>query len=91
MLPELGSLFNACLFFDAELPSGASMTGIPLACYLDITDMGNSYQPYHSFYMSLRQQQIPHEYRVRQGLPSHGSFLAGLSEASVFIKDNLKK
>ncbi|HCT71515.1 MAG TPA: hypothetical protein DF409_11385, partial [Bacteroidales bacterium] len=91
LLPELGDLFNACLLFDAELPSGASMTGTDMACYLDITDQGNNYQPYHSFYLSLRQQQIPHEYRVRQGLPSHGSFLAGLSEASVFIKDNLKK
>lgn len=88
---SLHDRFNACLLFDASLPSDATVAGSALSWYLDITDKGNNYPAYHSFYMSLRETGVAHQYRVRQGLTEHTDFLTGLSEASVFIKDQLKK
>lgn len=91
LMPEMSDQINACLLFDATLPENAIAQGTGISFYLDITDKSENYKGYHSLYMNLRQNDIPYEYRVRQGTPTHDSFLSGLSEASVFIKDNLKK
>jgi len=80
---------NACLLFDANIPLDASADNSDLSYYLDITDEGLNYNGYHSLYMSLRKNQLNHEYRVRPGTPSHESFLNGLSESAAYITDHL--
>jgi hypothetical protein len=80
---------NACLLFDADIPVNANADNSDLSYYLDITDKGNNYNGYHSLYMSLRKNQLNHEYRVRQGTPSHESFLNGLYESASYINDHL--
>lgn len=81
---------NAFLLFDALLPVNATVNDADGSYYLDICEQGTSYKGYHSLYMCLRQNQVNHEYRIRQGTPSHDSFLAGLDEACGFMKDHLK-
>lgn len=81
---------NTFLFFDADLPDDASEVVSDASFYLDICEQGIGYKGYHSLYMSIRKNQVNQEYRVRQGTPSHDSFLIGLDEASGFIKNHLK-
>jgi hypothetical protein len=81
---------NAFLLFDAELADNAQAFIPEASFYLDICEQGTSYKGYQSLYMSLRQNQLYPEYRVRQGTPSHESFLNGLDKASGFINDHLK-
>lgn len=80
---------NACFLFDANIPLDASADNSDLSYYLDITDEGLNYNGYHSLYMSLRKNQLNHEYRVRQGSPSHESFLNGIYESAAYINDYL--
>jgi enterochelin esterase-like enzyme len=82
--------FNACLLFDAPLSEQPLLIDPGMVYYLDICDKGIYYKGYHSFYKYFRDHQVSHEYRVRQGTPSHDSFLHGLEEASGFISDHLK-
>ncbi|MDY0102071.1 MAG: alpha/beta hydrolase family protein [Lentimicrobium sp.] len=91
MMPILAPYFNACLLFDAAISSGAEIETTGVDYYLDITDQGNHFEGYHSLFMNLRAQDVTHEYRVRQGRPSHDNFLSGLDDACVFIKDHLKE
>ncbi|MCX6224528.1 MAG: hypothetical protein NTV01_07210, partial [Bacteroidia bacterium] len=58
--------------------------------YLDICDEGVNDNSYHSLFMSLRENGIAHEYRVRQGTASHDSFLAGLNESASYMKIHLQ-
>jgi enterochelin esterase-like enzyme len=90
LFPECSELINACLLFDANIPEDAAANNPDLSYYLDICDEGIHYKGYHSLYMSLRHNQVNHEYRVRQGTPSHESFLNGLYESAGFIKEHLK-
>ncbi len=90
LIPECSELINACLLFDANLPADAAATDPSLSYYLDICDEGINYKSYHSLYISLRSNQVNYEYRVRQGTPSHESFLTGLNESAAFMKDHLK-
>jgi len=90
LMPACADLFNACMLFDAGLPENAIGDTQDISYYLDICDEGINYKSYHALYMNLRQSQIPHEYRVRQGTPSHDSFLHGLSESTGFMKDHLR-
>jgi len=80
---------NACLLFDANIPSDANAANSDLSYYLDITDEGLNYSGYQSLYMSVRKNQLNHEYRVRQGTPSHEAFLNGLYESAAYITDHL--
>lgn len=89
MIQESADLFNACMLFDATLPENASINITGVDFYLDICDQGINYKSYHSLYVSLRNNEVNHEYRVRQGSPSHDSFLNGIEEASSFIKSHL--
>lgn len=89
-IPDCAEFINACLLFDADIPEDASATNPDLNYYLDICDQGFNYTGYHSLYMSLRHNHINHEYRVRQGTPSHESFINGLSESAAFMKEHLK-
>ena len=80
---------NACLLFDADIPTDAGADNPDLSYYLDITDGGLNYNGYHSLYMSLRKNQVNHEYRVRQGSPSYESFLNGIYDAASYISIHL--
>lgn len=88
---ELPAQFNACLLFDASLPETALTYNAGVAWYLDITDEGVHYPEYHNLYKDLRIKGIPHELRVRQGLPVYDSFIAGIDEACIFLNSQLKK
>ena len=90
LIPECAELFNAFLLFDANLPDDAIANSPDLSYYLDISDKGINYNSYHSLYMSLRHNQIGHEYRVRQGTSSHESFLNGLNESASFMNIHLQ-
>ncbi|MEI6060620.1 MAG: alpha/beta hydrolase family protein [Bacteroidota bacterium] len=81
---------NACLLFDANIPEDAAASDAGISYYLDICDQGINYGSYHSLYLSLRHNQVNHEYRVRQGTPSHESFLNGLDESAGFMKTHLR-
>ena len=88
--PGLSENINACLLFDANLPVNASAENPEIAYYLDITNNGVNFKSYHSLYLSLRENVIPHEYRVRQGTPSHQAFLNGVYASAEFMKNHLK-
>jgi len=90
LMPGCAEQINACLLFDADLPVDAAATNSDLSYYLDICDEGVNYKGYHSLYMSLRNNHLTHEYRVRQGIPSHQSFLNGLFESAGFMREHLK-
>ncbi len=83
--------FNACLLFDSSLPESALTYNPGVVWYLDITDEGLYYQEYHAMYRELRLQRIPHELRIRQGLPVYDSFISGIDEACIFINSQLKR
>lgn len=89
LAPACSQQMNACLLFDANIPSDANADNSDLSYYLDITDEGLNYKGYHSLYMSVRKNQLNHEYRVRQGTPSHESFINGLYESAAYIYDHL--
>ncbi len=88
-VPQCSGLINACLLFDANLPEDAIAYNSGVSYYLDICDEGINYKNYHALYMSLRHIQVNHEYRVRQGTPSHDSFLNGLYESAGYMKIHL--
>ena len=90
LLPEYAEFINACLLFDANLPKDAIAINSDVNYYLDICDEGDNYNSYHSLFMSLRENGIAHEYRVRQGTTSHDSFLTGLNESAGFMKIHLQ-
>jgi S-formylglutathione hydrolase FrmB len=91
VMPSCSGPVLGCLLFDANLPDHAEVNLSDLDYYLDICDEGINYKSYHSLYLSFRQNGMGHQYRVRQGTPSYQSFLNGLDEASVYIKDHLLK
>jgi S-formylglutathione hydrolase FrmB len=90
LMPECSELINACLLFDANIPQDATATNAAISYYLDICDEGINYTGYNSLYLSLRHNKLTHEYRVRQGTPSHESFLNGLDESAGFLKTHLR-
>lgn len=90
LMPDCADLINACLLFDANLPVDATATNPSISYYLDICDEGINYYGYNSLYLGLRRNKIKHEYRVRQGIPSHESFLNGLYESASFMKEHLR-
>jgi enterochelin esterase-like enzyme len=90
LMPGFSLTINSCLLFNADLPGDASVNGGDVTWYMDICDQGNGYTGYHSLYKKLRQDNVSYEYRVRQGTPSHDSFLDGLNQACQFMKDHLK-
>jgi len=90
LIADCADLINACLLFDANLSVDATATNPAISYYLDISDEGINFKGYNSLYMSLRNNKLTHEYRVRQGTPSHESFLNGLYESAAFMKEHLR-
>lgn len=90
MAPQLAQTINACLLYDAAVVANATAETPDISFYLDISSNGLNYKGYHSLYTSLRNNEIPHEYRVRQGLPGHQSLLSGIEASSGFLGDHLR-
>jgi len=90
LIPDCADMINACLLFDANIPIDATATNPAISYYLDICDEGINYTGYNSLYLNLRHNALTHEYRVRQGTPSHESFLNGLYESAGFMKTHLR-
>jgi len=88
--PGLSGNINACMIFDANLPENAAAENAEISYFLDITEDGVNYKGYHALFRSLRENEVPHEYRVRQGMPSHQSLLNGIENSSGFMKDHLQ-
>jgi len=84
------NLFSTCLLFDANLDDNSTTNLSGVSYWLDICESGTAYNGYHSLYTSVRQNQIAYEYRVRQGTPSHQTFMNGLNDAVGFINVNIK-
>jgi len=90
LMHGFSSTVGSCFLFDAALDTGAQPASPDLFYYLDIADQGVNYHAYHHFYRQLRETSTPYEYRVRQGTPSHDTFLNGIGSAALYIKDHLK-
>jgi enterochelin esterase-like enzyme len=88
-MPACSGVVNACMLFDANLPDVPAIDVAVADWYLDISDEGRNYLSYHALYMTLRANEVNHEFRVRQGTPTHSSFLVGLFESGGFIKNHL--
>ncbi|NVO18889.1 MAG: hypothetical protein HXX13_04265 [Bacteroidetes bacterium] len=90
LVPGFTDTFNSCLLFDADIPLNAVASNTDISYYLDISEKGNNYKGYHALYSSIRQLDVPYEYRVRQGIPGEQSLLNGLSDSFLFLAYHLK-
>ena len=90
LIPQLSEKIHTCLLFDAQLPENPTADGGSLTYYLDICDEGQNYMANNALYLNCRNNVIPHEYRVRQGLGTYFDFLNGLFESVSFMNKNLK-
>lgn len=83
------SFFNSCFLFNANL-TGNNVTPVTTTFYyLDIADDSEEYNGYHDMYLSIREQNIAYEYRVRQGKDVYQSFLNGLSNSLSILNKKL--
>ncbi len=89
LMPESKQLVKNCFLFDAILPNDAAGEQDAFY-YLDATENTISYKGNYSLYLSLRQQGIDHECRVRQGTPSFQSFINGISGSWYYLSKQLK-
>jgi enterochelin esterase-like enzyme len=92
--------FTACVLSDAFLPdsliSGLISEMKPKALertsfYIDAPDKGNFYKGNGNAHMLLRDKDLPHEYRVREGNGGFDFFLAGLPELLSFTAKRFHK
>ncbi|HML66009.1 MAG TPA: alpha/beta hydrolase-fold protein [Dysgonomonas sp.] len=75
-------LYNANIDFDNVALVGQFY-------YLDITDNAASHKSYGKLYARLRDGNIEHQYRVRNGTDSYPSFLNGLSSSFTYMNNYL--
>jgi enterochelin esterase-like enzyme len=83
------TFFNSCFLFSASLTNNNVLPNADTFYYLDIVDDSEEYQGYHNMYLSVREQNIGYEYRVRQGNDVYQSFLNGLSNSLSIINKKL--
>ena len=86
---SLSDQFQTCLLFDANLSETSSTQNTNQIYYLDICDKGVNYQVFNQLYLKLRKNEIPHEYRIRQGMATHNDFLLGVEESISFINNQI--
>lgn len=89
LLTGITTTFNACFLFDAILPENAKAVS-GLYYYVDVTDKPESNRGNYSLYIDLREKDIDHEYRVRQGTSSIQSTINGLNESLSYLSKKLK-
>ncbi len=80
---------NSCFLFAAESDE-ALQPADSLFYYVDYTDKGSDYEINYQLYLKLRDKDIEHEYRVRQGTPGLPSFINGLSGSLSYLSKRLK-
>lgn len=78
---EEHTFFNACFLFGAHLSGEGVEPTASTFYYLDISDDSVEYTGYHDMYVTIREQSIGYEYRVRQGKDPYQSFLNGLGNS----------
>jgi hypothetical protein len=90
LLPVNSDSFNAVFLFGAKLNDYTEgVTG--LFHYVDLTDEAEDYKGNYKLFLDLRVQNIPNEYRVRQGTQSFQSVINGLDLSVSLINTYLKK
>lgn len=83
------NLFNGCFMFNSRIPNESS--GIPgVFFYVDMTDNSIDHTGNYNLFIDLWENEIRHEYRVRQGVQSYQSFLNGLENSISLINVYLK-
>ena len=80
---------NSCFLFDAEAETALQPAG-SLFYYVDYTDKSLAYEVNYQLYLQLRNKDIEHEYRVRQGTPGFPAFINGISESLSYLSKRLK-
>lgn len=78
---EESAYFNACFLFSANLTNANVVPNVSTFYYLDLADESVEYLGYHNMYLTIREQNIGYEYRVRQGKDPYQSFINGLSNS----------
>lgn len=90
LLPVNSDSFNAVFLFGAKLNDYTEgVTG--LFHYVDLTDEAEDYKGNYELFLDLREQEIGHQYRVRQGTQSFQSVVNGLDMSVSLINTYLKK
>jgi len=59
--------------------------------FLDAPDQGSSYKGYGGLHIALKEKEISHEYRVREGYGGFDWFLQGLPEILKFTAESFHK
>ncbi|PKP39674.1 MAG: hypothetical protein CVT98_00885 [Bacteroidetes bacterium HGW-Bacteroidetes-15] len=89
ILADNPNLFNGCFMFNSKIPNESA--GIPgVFFYVDLTDNSISHTGNYNLFINLWENEIRHEYRVRQGDQSFQSFLNGLENSVSLINVYLK-
>lgn len=86
---SLPTSIGTCLLFDANLLSPFNPQNQNQIYYLDICDKGANYQVNNQLYSKLRENNIPYEYRIRQGTTTENDFLKGVYESIPFIHQQI--
>jgi hypothetical protein len=89
LMPSSIQSVKNCFLFDAVLPDDASGVN-EVYYYLDVTENTTGYIGNNALYVDLREKNISHEYRVRQGTPSFQSFINGLNGSWYYLSKQLK-
>lgn len=90
LLPVFSDSFNAVFLFAAK-PGGYTEGVTGLFHYVDLTDEAEDYTGNYNLFLDLRDHNIPHEYRVRQGTQSFQSVVNGLDMSVSLINTHLEK
>ncbi|MBN1132114.1 MAG: hypothetical protein JXR52_08500 [Bacteroidales bacterium] len=80
---------NSCFLFDAESETALQLAD-SLFYYVDYTDKSSDYDVNYQLYLQLRNKDIEHEYRVRQGTPGLTSFINGINGSLSYLSKQLK-
>lgn len=90
LLTDFQDYFNACFLYSGKI-SENNHAESGLYYYMDMTDNSDSYKGNYNLFLDLREKNISHEYRVRQGTQSFQAFLNGLDNSMSLINVYLKK
>lgn len=90
LLSSFSNSFNAIFLYNGKL-SGYTQ-GVPgLFHYVDLTDSAEDYTGNFNLFIDLRNRNIAHEYRLRQGTQTFQSVINGLDLSVSLINTYLKK
>jgi S-formylglutathione hydrolase FrmB len=90
LLTDYQDYFNACFLYSGKI-SENNYAAPGLYYYIDMTDNADAYKGNYNLFLDMRENNISHEYRVRQGTQSFQAFLNGLDNSMSLINVYLKK